>query len=116
MKKQAGLLMVVAMATAPVFATQSGGFAGLGTGNTTVAQAKKLPDDTWVTLRGNIERRIGKDDYIFRDTSGTITVDIDKKRWDGQMVTVKDTVEIQGEVDKGWNAVEIDVKQISKLP
>ncbi|MFH4113495.1 hypothetical protein WAI92_20600, partial [Acinetobacter baumannii] len=26
-----------------------------------------------------------------------------------------DTVEIQGEVDKDWNSVEIDVKQIRKI-
>ena len=30
-------------------------------------------------------------------------------------VTPKDTVEIQGEVDKDWNSVEIDVKQIRKV-
>ena len=27
----------------------------------------------------------------------------------------KDTVEIQGDVDKDWNSVEIDVKQIRKV-
>ena len=44
-----------------------------------------------------------------------INVDIDHKRWNGVTVTPKDTVEIQGEVDKDWNSVEIDVKQIRKV-
>ncbi len=53
--------------------------------------------------------------YVFKDASGTINVDIDHKRWNGVTVTPKDTVEIQGEVDKDWNSVEIDVKQIRKV-
>lgn len=82
---------------------------------TTVESAKSLRDDTWVTLRGNIVERISDDLYVFKDASGTINVDIDHKRWNGVTVTPKDTVEIQGEVDKDWNSVEIDVKQIRKV-
>ncbi|MDR8274407.1 NirD/YgiW/YdeI family stress tolerance protein, partial [Acinetobacter baumannii] len=41
-------------------------------------------------------------------------VDIDHKRWNGVTVGPQDTVESQGEVDKDWNSVEIDVKQIRK--
>ena len=76
---------------------------------------KSLRDDTWVTLRGNIVERISDDLYVFKDASGTINVDIDHKRWNGVTVTPKDTVEIQGEIDKDWNSVEIDVKQIRKV-
>ena len=65
--------------------------------------------------RGNIVERISDDLYVFKDASGTINVDIDHKRWNGVTVTPKDTVEIQGEVDKDWNSVEIDVKQIRKV-
>ncbi len=43
-----------------------------------------------------------------------INVDIDHKRWNGVTVGPQDTVEIQ-EVDKDWNSVEIDVKQIRKI-
>lgn len=83
--------------------------------STTVESAKSLRDDTWVTLRGNIVERISDDLYLFKDATGTINVDIDHKRWNGVTVTPQDTVEIQGEVDKDWNSVEIDVKQISKV-
>ena len=95
--------------------SQAGGFQGPNGSVTTVESAKSLRDDTWVTLRGNIVERISDDLYVFKDASGTINVDIDHKRWNGVTVTPKDTVEIQGEVDKDWNSVEIDVKQIRKV-
>ncbi|MEW7313555.1 NirD/YgiW/YdeI family stress tolerance protein [Buttiauxella gaviniae] len=135
MKKIAAILTILAITAAPAIAAQQGGFSdpnapatqtttqnqtaggfvGPSGSNTTAAQAKSLSDDTWVTLRGKIESRIGGDHYIFRDASGTINVDVDHKRWNGQTITPKDTVEIQGEVDKDWNSVEIDVKQITKV-
>ena len=124
----AAFVAVLALCSAPVLAaqqggfsgpsatqTQSGGFQGPNGSSTTVESAKSLRDDTWVTLRGNIVERISDDLYLFKDATGTINVDIDHKRWNGVTVTPQDTVEIQGEVDKDWNSVEIDVKQISKV-
>ena len=131
MKKIAAITAIIALCSAPAFAanqggfsgpssastqqTQSGGFVGPNGSSTTVASAKSLRDDTWVTLRGNIIERISDDLYVFKDASGTINVDIDHKRWQGVTVTPQDTVEIQGKVDKDWNSVEIDVKQIRKV-
>ena len=129
MKKIAAMTAIIALVSMPVLAagqggftgpsttttTQAGGFTGPSGAVTTVANAKSLRDDTWVTLRGNIVERISDDLYVFKDASGTINVDIDHKRWNGVTVTPKDTVEIQGEVDKDWNSVEIDVKQIRKV-
>ena len=133
MKKIAAITAIVALVSMPVLAAEQGGFSGPGTAQTsqttaqkggfvgpngsvtTVENAKSLRDDTWVTLRGKIVERISDDLYKFQDASGTVNVDIDHKRWNGVTVTPKDTVEIQGEVDKDWNSVEIDVKQISKV-
>ena len=134
MKKTAALLAIRAVCSAPVLAqnggfvdpnapatqttqtTQAaGGFNGPSAGAMTVEKAKTMSDDTWVTLRGNIEQRIGGDHYTFRDASGTMNVDIDHKRWNGQTITPKDTVELQGKIDKDWNSVELDVKQITKV-
>lgn len=132
MKKVAALTAVLVLMSAPVFAantqggftgpgtttttqTQAGGFQGPSGSVTTVANAKGLRDDTWVTLRGNIVERISDDKYTFKDASGTVNIDIDHKRWNGQTITPQDVVEIQGEVDKDWNSVEIDVKQINKV-
>ncbi|MEO3990199.1 YgiW/YdeI family stress tolerance OB fold protein [Pseudocitrobacter cyperus] len=126
MKKLAAMAAVLALISTPVLATSQGGFSGPTTTqgggfvgpdgtSTTVANAKSLRDDTWVTLKGNITERISDDLYTFKDETGTINVDIDDKRWNGLTVTPQDKVEIRGEVDKDWNSVEIDVKQIQKL-
>ncbi|MEB0950600.1 YgiW/YdeI family stress tolerance OB fold protein [Citrobacter sedlakii] len=130
MKKLAAIFAVLALSSAPVLAAQQGGFSGPSATQTqtqgggfvgpngssaTVESAKSLRDDTWVTLRGNIVERVSDDLYLFKDATGTINVDIDDKRWHGLTVTPQDTVEIQGEVDKDWNSVEIDVKQIRKV-
>ncbi len=82
----------------------------------TVDKVKSLSDDTWVMLQGNIEQRIGDETYTFRDATGTLTVDIDRKRWNGQTVTPKDKVQLEGKVDKDWNSLEVDVKTVKKLP
>ena len=127
MKKVFAMAAIVALMSAPVFAantqggftgpgsTQSGGFTGPNGSVTTVEGAKTLRDDAWVTLRGNIVERLSDDRYTFKDASGTINLDINHKRWNGQTVSPQDVVEIQGEVDKDWNSVEIDVKQINKV-
>lgn len=130
MKKLAAIITVMALCSTPALAaqqggfsgptetqtqTQSGGFVGPNGSSATVESAKSMRDDTWVTLRGNIVKRLSDDLYLFKDATGTINVDIDHKRWNGVTVTPQDTVEIQGEVDKDWNSVEIDVKQINKV-
>ncbi|MCS2155868.1 YgiW/YdeI family stress tolerance OB fold protein [Scandinavium sp. H11S7] len=134
MKKTLAMAAIVALMSAPVFAantqggfsgpgatptaaqsSQNGGFIGPNGSVTTVEKAKSLRDDAWVTLRGNIVERISDDLYTFKDSTGTVNVDIDHKRWNGVTVTPQDVVEIQGEVDKDWNSVEIDVKQVNKV-
>ncbi|MEC5321000.1 NirD/YgiW/YdeI family stress tolerance protein [Brenneria populi subsp. brevivirga] len=132
MKKAAALFAIAALCSAPVFAAQTGGgfldpnaaatqqparggFSDPNGGVTTVAKAKDLKDDSWVTLRGSIERRVGDEDYLFRDETGSITVEIDDKYWNGQTITPQDKVELQGEIDKGFNSSELDVKQVKKI-
>lgn len=131
MKKQAALLAVVMLVSAPVFAAQQGGFvdpnapaAQVKQGGfvadqasvVTVKQAESMKDDSWVTLRGQLEKQTGHEDYLFRDQSGTMKVEIDDKRWNGQSVSPKDQVELSGELDKDSNSIELDVKQVRKLP
>ncbi|WP_039056956.1 YgiW/YdeI family stress tolerance OB fold protein [Enterobacter sp. Bisph1] len=127
MKKRATLIALLALGCTSVFAANTGGFTGPNTHQqnggftgptgslTTVQSAKSLRDDTWVTLRGNIIERISDDTYLFKDATGTINIDINSKRWNGVTVGPQDSVEIVGEVDKDWNSVEIDVKEISKV-
>lgn len=90
----------------------SGGFSGPGVAVSTVEQAKSMRDDAHIVLRGVIAQHLGKDKYLFKDQTGTVTVEIDHDKWGGQTVTPDTTVELRGEVDKDWNSVEIDVDSV----
>ena len=131
--KKIALLTLITLCSAPVLAQQGGfldpntapaqtqtspqgGFSGPSAALTTVDKVKSMSDDTWVMLQGNIEQRVGDDTYTFRDATGTLTVEIDRKRWNGQTITPKDKVQLEGKVDKDWSNVEVDVKNIKKLP
>lgn len=78
----------------------------------TVRDAKEMNDDAYVTLRGYIEKRLKGDKYLFRDSTGTVEIEIDDDDWHGVTVGPQDLVEITGEVDRGWMNVKIDVKRI----
>lgn len=106
-------------AAAVVFSTPAmarnsdGGFVDVNV--ITVEEAKNMNDDAYVILQGYITDRNGDEKYVFQDKTGSITVEIDDDDWDGVDVSPADFVEIQGEIDKGWTAVEIDVDTISKV-
>ena len=106
-------------AAAVVFSTPAmarnsdGGFVDVNV--ITVEEAKNMNDDAYVILQGYITDRNGDEKYVFQDKTGSITVEIDDDDWDGVDVSPADLVEIQGKIDKGWTAVEIDVDTISKV-
>ena len=82
---------------------------------TTVKQALTLKDDTKVQLRGNVVKAIGDEKYQFRDSTGSITVDIDDELWQGKPISAKTPVIITGEIDidyKPAKRVEIEVDQV----
>ena len=81
----------------------------------TVQQAKDLPDNTPLALRGNIIKSLGDERYTFQDATDTITVEIDDDDWNGLIVGPSDTVTIWGQVDSGIFRTEIDVDRIEKM-
>lgn len=86
-----------------------------------VAAAKNARDDAPVTLTGHIVRRLrpNDDEYVFRDHTGEIRVEIDDRKFAGRRVTPEMTVRLFGEVDrnrkKKKGSVEIDVKRLEIL-
>ncbi len=81
----------------------------------TVKQAHSLKNDTKVELKGHIVKAIGDEKYQFRDSTGTITVEIDDKLWQGKKVSAKTPVTIVGEVDVDYKPakhVSIDVDAV----
>ncbi len=95
-------------------AANAGGYTGPSAASMTVAEAKKLGDDTPVVLIGKLEKSLGGEKYLFTDNTGSVTVEIDNDDWRGLTVNDKDTVEIRGEVDKDFMNFEIDVDSIAK--
>lgn len=92
---------------------QGGGFSGqgqqVGVVNT-VAKALKAYDDAPVQLTGSIVRQIDSDEFIFRDSTGEIKIDVEDEAWQGQNVGFNDKITIYGKVDRetiGKNSVDV---------
>lgn len=82
----------------------------------TVKQALTLADDSHVQLKGHIVKSLGDEKYQFRDSTGTITVDIDDELWMGKAISANAVVTLEGEVDidhKPMKRVEIDVDAVT---
>ena len=91
-----------------------GGYTGTSQDKaTTVASVKTFADNSYISLQGNIVSKIGKEKYLFKDSTGTITVEIDDKVWAGTTVNANDTVKITGEVDQDFNSLSLEVDTIS---
>lgn len=91
-----------------------GGFQGPGLSVMTVAEALKAADDTPVKLEGKIEKSLGDEKYLFKDNTGSITVEIDDDDWRGVTVTPNDTIVVEGEVDTNvFKDAEIDVNKVT---
>ncbi len=65
----------------------------------TIAQAKKLADETGVTLKGTISKHISGDDFELKDSTGTIILDVDDDLWRPLKLKAGDRVHVVGEVD-----------------
>ncbi len=80
---------------------------------TTVNQAKEANDDAVVELTGYITTSLGDEDYMFKDSTGEIKVEIDHKDWNGVNATPTTKLVIRGEVDKDWSERTIDVNKVA---
>lgn len=124
MKKVFTLATLLAVSTSAVAGfqadsqQQSGGFQGTGSQQgavKTVAQVEKAYEDTPVTLTGYITRQMDHDEFFFKDSTGEIKIEVEDYAWNGQNVTAKDKITIEGKVDKNdWGRADIDVYSIKK--
>ena len=126
MKKIILILAILGLSSAHVLAAKYGGFSDSNVDRNAVggfiapgasiliaSDAKLLSVGTRVILRGKIETQSSGKQYLFRDSSGTIIVDIDNRRWKGQNITPLDGVEIEGKVDIDLDSVIIDVNRVT---
>ena len=124
MKKKGGGIIFLLLFVFSAITVYGQGFTGPGTGRrtgevktVTVSQAKTLPDDSLVILTGNIIQSLGVERFTFRDSTGDITIKIDRNLWLllDLSVSANNSVEIRGKTDIQNRLAEIDVKFIRKL-
>ena len=92
-----------------------GGFVSGAETIVTVKQVNEMRDDVPVIIQGKIIQRMGDEKYLFEDSTGSITIEIDDDDWRGQTVSPTDTVKLYGEVDRGIFTTEIDIDYVEKL-
>ncbi len=112
MKKQCLILSLLFITASFVFASPNIGFQDDSINKVTVTEALKMRDDSYVTVQGNIIKRISDDKYTFKDSTGTMTVEIDTEKWAGQSVNMTDKLELTGEIEKKLNSTVLDVDSV----
>ena len=114
-KEIALILFVLFLFTTFELHSQQGGFRGPRAGVISVAEALTLRDDAPVILRGYILRYLGNERYIFSDSTGSITVEIERRVWGNLSIDENDLVEISGEIDRDRNRIEVEVVSIRRI-
>ncbi|MBO6290063.1 MAG: NirD/YgiW/YdeI family stress tolerance protein [Alphaproteobacteria bacterium] len=115
MKKIILTLLAIFSTVSVASAQMGGGFEGPSAtkNETTVAEALKMRDETYVTLTGKIVNSLGDEKYTFKDETGEVVVEIDDEDWRGIKVTPENTITINGEVDKEmFEPTKIDVDSV----
>ncbi|AYG47090.1 NirD/YgiW/YdeI family stress tolerance protein [Pseudomonas sp. Leaf58] len=109
----------LALILAPLFSTAAlaAGYTGPGAQSaSTVAAANDAADDTPVVLQGFVTQKINNDDkYEFKDSTGTITVEIDDEDLPPTPFNDKTKVKLTGEVEKHLMSREVDVDLVEIL-
>ena len=115
MKKLLSILVLVGVSAGIVFAAHGGFKDSVNARKSTVAEVLKMNNNAYVMVQGNIVKRLSNDKYSFKDSTGTITVEIDDDEWRGQTITPTDPVKLYGEVDRGIFKTELEINYVEKL-
>jgi len=93
--------------------SDKGGYTGeSGAEIVTVLDAKKLGNSVYVRLKGKIASKLGNETYLFKDNTGTVKIEIDDDNWNGIKAGPKDTVIIEGELEREQGGVIVEVDKI----
>ena len=112
MKKFLSILALTFVSLSIVYAV---GFQDNDANKTTVINALKMSNNSYVTVEGSILKRVSDDKYIFKDSTGSMTVEIDSDKWNGLTVNTQDKLELSGEIEKKITSVILDVDTVKKV-
>lgn len=109
MKNKIAILAVMMFLATPVYAGfQQTEQAAI----TSVEKVLKMPDDSFVTIEGNIVKQVGNEKYLVQSGKSCIVVEIDDELLMNITVTPKNRVRISGEVDRDFKSIELEASKI----
>ena len=77
-----------------------GGFINSNQSVSMASEANSWLDNQYIILQGHLVKQVGKDDFIFKDNTGEIRVEIGNKAWRGQDISPNDEMKLYDEMDK----------------
>ena len=81
-----------------------------------ISDVNNLPDDAEVVIQGVIVQDLGDDNYVVKDDSGTVNIEIDEDLVQGNTITPEAEVLITATVDKDGDVTSLDAEEIQFIP
>lgn len=81
-----------------------------------ISDVKAMPDDTEVVIQGVIVQNLGDDNYLVKDDSGTVNIEIDEDLVQGNTITPESEVLITATVDQEGNVTSLEAEEIQFVP
>lgn len=81
-----------------------------------ISDVKAMPDDTEVVIQGVIVQSLGDENYLVKDDSGTVNIEIDEDLVQGNTITPETEVLITATVDQDDNVTSLDAEEIQFMP
>ncbi|MFT5234699.1 MAG: hypothetical protein ACI90A_000060 [Shewanella sp.] len=110
-KALAGSLILSCVLTMPAFAAYNG--PGVETLVNNAKDASHAKNGTPVQLTGYLVKSLGDENYLFRDSTGDVEVEIDNALWRNIEVNSESKITLKGQVDDEWQGIEIEIDSLT---
>ena len=81
-----------------------------------ISDVKAMPDDTEVVIQGVIVQSLGDENYLVKDDSGTVNIEIDEDLVQGNTITPEAEVLITATVDQDDNVTSLEAEEVQFMP
>ena len=81
-----------------------------------ISDVKAMPDDTEVVIQGVIVQSFGDENYLVKDDSGTVNIEIDEDLVQGNTITPEAEVLITATVDQDDNVTSLEAEEVQFMP
>ena len=81
-----------------------------------ISDVKAMPDDTEVVIQGVIVQSLGDENYLVKDDSGTVNIEIDEDLVQGNTITPEAEVLITATVDQEGNVTSLESEEVQFVP